>query len=343
MFHELKEKALTLAEQARFFGIAGSRWRQNHLLILCYHGVSLLDEHEWHPQLYLQPDYFEGRLDIILDLGYTVLPLQEGVTRLYAGTLPKKSVVVTFDDGTVDFYRCIYPALQKRSMPATLYLTTYYAQHRYPVFDMMLSYLLWRGRGQSVSALPLQSGQEAVVIPMDRYGRDSQHLQIRQYCNLVQWSTLKKNELLQQLAGEIGVDFAALLDERLLQIMSPDEIAALDPALVDLQLHTHRHRTPHDRALFIQEIDDNRRAIREILGRDKPLNHFCYPSGEHVAEFLPWLREAGIDSATTTDLGLAGRRSDPFLLPRLTETMTLSPVHFAAWLSGLAAFLPKRG
>jgi peptidoglycan/xylan/chitin deacetylase (PgdA/CDA1 family) len=343
MFHEIKEYALTLAEQARFFGIANSTWRQNRLLILCYHGVSLLDEHEWHPQLYLRRDYFEHRLDMILDQGYQVLPLQEGLTRMHAGSLPKKSVVVTFDDGTVDFYRYIYPALQKRSIPATLYLTTYYAQHRYPVFDMMLSYLLWHGRSKTVHSLPVQPRQEPVTIALDRAGRDEQHLLIRQYCNHHQWNTEEKNGLAQTLAAEIGVDYAALLEQRVLQIMSPAEIADLDPQVVDLQLHTHRHRTPHDRELFIKEIDDNRRAIAEILGRDKPLNHFCYPSGEHIGQFLPWLREAGIDSATTTDLGLAGCHSEPYLLPRLTETMTLSSAHFAAWLSGMAAFLPKRG
>jgi peptidoglycan/xylan/chitin deacetylase (PgdA/CDA1 family) len=342
MFHEIKEHALTLADKAHFFGIAASRWRQNRLLILCYHGVSLLDEHEWHPQLYLSRDYFERRLDLIRDLGYTVLPLQEGLSKMYAGRLPKKSVVITFDDGTVDFFLHIYPALQKRAMPATLYLTTYYAQHRYPVFDMMLSYLLWRGRGRQVSSLALGNGKEPVMIDNQRSGRDQLHLQIRQYCNSRQWNSRDKDDLLKTVAREIGVDYASLKEQRVLQIMSPEEIAALDPQLVDLQLHTHRHRTPRDRELFLKEINDNRRAMGEILGREKPLQHFCYPSGEHVAEFLPWLKEAGIESATTTDLGMAGRTSDRFLLPRLTETMTLSPAHFAAWLSGMAAFLPNR-
>jgi peptidoglycan/xylan/chitin deacetylase (PgdA/CDA1 family) len=342
MFHEIKEKALMLADKAHFFGLANSTWRQNRLLILCYHGVSMLDEHEWHPQLYLSREYFERRLDLILDLGYTVLPLQEGLSKLYAGKLPKKSVVITFDDGTVDFFQHIYPALQKRAMPATLYLTTYYAQHRHPVFDMMLSYLLWHGRGKAVRSLTQGEEKGPVMIDMNRAGRDQLHLQIRKYCNSQKWSTGEKDDLAQKLAKEIGVDYASLLEQRVLQIMSPSEIAALDPQIVDLQLHTHRHRTPHDKDLFIKEINDNRRAMAEILGREKSLHHFCYPSGEHVVEFLPWLKEAGIESATTTDLGLAGRQSDPLLLPRLTETMTLSSTHFAAWLSGLAEFLPKR-
>jgi peptidoglycan/xylan/chitin deacetylase (PgdA/CDA1 family) len=251
-------------------------------------------------------------------------------------------VVITFDDGTVDFFQHIYPALQKRAMPATLYLTTYYAQNRYPVFDMMLSYLLWCGRGRQVTSLALVFGNEPVVIDEQRPGRDHLHLQIRQYCNSRQWSSKEKDDFAHLLASEIGVDYAGLLRQRVLQIMSAQEIAALDPQLVDLQLHTHRHRTPHDRELFIKEIRENRRAIFEILGREKPLQHFCYPSGEHVAEFLPWLKEAGVESATTTDLGMAGRKSDRFLLPRLTETMTLSPTHLAAWLSGMAAFLPNR-
>lgn len=342
MIHEIKEKALGVAEKARFFGIAKSRWRQNRLLILCYHGVSVLDEHQWHPQLYLSREYFERRLDLILELGYRVLPLAEGLRLLYAGQLPPKSVVITFDDGTVDFYQHIYPALQKRALPATLYLTTYYALNRFPVFDMMLSYLLWRGRGKTTVVLALGEEREPVLIPMERRLRDERHLQIRRFCNREQWSTAEKNELLQRLAGDIEVAYGRLLEQRMLQIMSPQEIAALDPQLVDLQLHTHRHRTPHDRDLFLREIDDNRRAIQEITCRDHALRHFCYPSGEYIVPFLPWLRDAGIESATTTELGMASRSSEAYLLPRLTETMTLSSTHFAAWLSGMAAWLPNR-
>jgi hypothetical protein len=63
--------------------------------------------------------------------------------------------------------------------------------------------------------------------------------------------------------------------------MRLEEIGALDPAIVGVQLHTHRHRVPEQRDPFIREIDDNRRALADC-GLDPPrLTHFSYPSGVH--------------------------------------------------------------
>jgi peptidoglycan/xylan/chitin deacetylase (PgdA/CDA1 family) len=109
---------------------------------------------------------------------------------------------------------------------------------------------------------------------------------------------------------------------------------------VDIQLHTHRHRTPRDRDLFLREIEDNRNHIRDLTG--KTATHFCYPSGDYDPAFLPWLKEAGIVSATTCDTGLASPHSDPLLLPRMLDVSSLSSVEFEGWLTGISAAFPRR-
>ena len=73
--------------------------------------------------------------------------------------------------------------------------------------------------------------------------------------------------------------------------MSEDTVRALPRDLIDVQLHTHRHRAPRDRELFLREIRDNASVIRRLRGERSPMEHFCYPSGEYFGEFLGWLGE----------------------------------------------------
>jgi hypothetical protein len=95
-----------------------------------------------------------------------------------------------------------------------------------------------------------------------------------------------------------------------------------------------------DRQLFLREIEDNRNSIHEMTG--KIASHFCYPSGVWDRAFLPWLKEAGVKSATTCEFGLASQNSNPLLLPRLVDVSALSPIEFESWLTGVSAALPRR-
>ena len=127
MLATAKRSFLRASRRAGLFGLAArSRWRTQRLLILCYHGISIDDEHEWAPGLFMSPGDFEGRLRMLRDRKCNVLGLDDGIRRLYDGDLPPRSVVITFDDGTFDFHERAWPLLQAYEMPATVYLTTYY-------------------------------------------------------------------------------------------------------------------------------------------------------------------------------------------------------------------------
>jgi hypothetical protein len=125
MLASLKQTAYRMSNGAGLVARVGlDAWRRSRLLILCYHGVSAHDEHEWDPLLYVSTATFERRLALIRRHGCTVLSLDDAVRRLYARDLPARSVVFTFDDGYHDFRLRAWPALQRYSFPATVYLTT---------------------------------------------------------------------------------------------------------------------------------------------------------------------------------------------------------------------------
>jgi hypothetical protein len=150
-------------------------------------------------------------------------------------------------------------------------------------------------------------------------------------------STGQKNDLAAELACKLGVDYQELLRLRILQLLIPEEIAELAAHGIRFELHTHRHRTPLDRALFEKEILDNRAALESIPGV-RPV-HFCYPSGHYDRMFLPWLTEMGVVSATTCDPGLASRRDEPLLLPRFIDASGRTGLEFESWLTGVGAML----
>jgi peptidoglycan/xylan/chitin deacetylase (PgdA/CDA1 family) len=313
-----------------------SGWRTRRLLILCYHGVSLEDEHEWNSHLYMHPDLFRRRMRTLADLACNVLPFGDALDRLRTGTLPPRSVAITFDDGSYDFYRVAWPILREFRYPATLYFTTYYSDFNRPVFDVMCSYLLWKGRDRRLDwAAVLQSGEQ-----LDDEGRSRAERQIKSYAMRQQLSGSQKDELLAALAGRLGLDYEALCRRRLLHLITRGEARELAHAGVDIQLHTHRHRESRDRDRMLRELDDNRERIMAVTPVT-PL-HFCYTGGLHLPEFPSWLREYGLHSATTCEPGLARADSDPMLLPRLVDTTGLTDAEFVSWISGFAQWLPAR-
>jgi len=313
-----------------------SSWRRHRLLILGYHGVSLEDEHEWSPSLYLPPALFRDRMEDLRRMDCAVLPLGDALTRLYAGSLPPKAVTLTFDDGGYDFHEVAWPVLREYGFPATVYLTTYYSEYNRPVFDVMLSYLLWKGRLRSLS------WPEFLPAPvwLDERGRDQAVFRIRGRARQAELSGAQKDDVLAELAARLEVDYAALCARRILHLMTPAEAGEVASAGVDIQLHTHRHRVSLRRDLFLKELEDNRRSIAAIS--TAPALHFCYPNGLSRPAFQEFLRSAGVLSAVTMQAGLADMRTDRYSLPRVADVSTLTAAEFAGWVSGLASFLPRR-
>jgi peptidoglycan/xylan/chitin deacetylase (PgdA/CDA1 family) len=341
MLKTLKTTALSTARNAGILSATReSAWRRRRLLILGYHGIATADEHLWDGELYMHPETLRARFAALRAGGYEVLQLDDALRRMDAGTLPPRAVSLTFDDGAYDFLSHAVPLLREFGFPATVYLTTYYAQMQRPVFPTMLRYLLWKARDRTLPMDGLSSDSDAAPL-----GTSEQRLavffRIMAGCQARDASGAVKDDVLTECAKRLGIDYNALLSQRILQLMNPDEVANLPRDLVDVQLHTHRHRVPADRGLFEKEINDNRRLISEITGSPSAV-HFCYPSGVTSSHYLPWLRALGVVSATTCFPGLASPASEPLMLPRLIDTSHVSELEFEGWMSGVSAFLPRR-
>lgn len=321
--------------------VAASRWRQHRLMVLCYHGISMSDEHEGDPSLFMSRDTFRSRLAFLRDHRYNVLALDDALHRLHAGTLPARSVALTFDDGLHNFSARAVPLLEEFDFPATLYLTTYYCDVRLPAFNTALSYVLWRGRAHAGSIATLIEHGSPLRMQTDGERTDTVAAVLR-FADARGLSAVEKDALLETIASAVGVDLDAIRRDLTMHIMAPDTVRALPAPLIDVQLHTHRHRTPLDETLFRREIADNRGRIRDLRPDGRALSHFCYPSGVYAGEFLPWLQAEGVRYATTCVPDIVDTESNLLLLPRFVDTEHQPLETFAAWVSGLAALLPQR-
>jgi peptidoglycan/xylan/chitin deacetylase (PgdA/CDA1 family) len=319
--------------------VRDSVWRRRRLLILCYHGISLDDEHEWDSTLYMSPAEFEGRLRSIQRSGCTVLPLRDALEGLYGNDLREPTVAITFDDGLYDFISRAHPLLEKYGFPATVYLTTYYCERQQPVFPSFCSYVLWKGRDAVLDAAGILDLREQWDL-RTAAGRAAAFESIIGFADRRCLTAEQKTELAEAVARRLGLDYESLVAKRILHLLNPREVTQLALRGVDFQLHTHRHYGLPDRALFLREIHENRERIRAMVGSEP--THFCYPCGYYEREWLAWLGEAGVAFAATSEPGLASPRAHPLLLPRVVDTRHLAPVEFEAWLGGVGALLPRR-
>ena len=279
---------------------------------------------------------FRSRLELLRSTHCNVMPLGAALDGVRSGRLPQRAVALTLDDGESSIYLRAWPMLREFGYPATLYWTTYYSERPYAVFDPMLSYLLWKGRGKQLH-LDDPSLNVRLESERDRFGA---FRSIYQAAKTREWTAAAKEDFLVGLSGRLGVDYGDIKKKRILHMISPEEAARMCAEGLDLQLHTHRHRVPRDASQPANELQDNVKII-EGVGARRPV-HFCYPSGSYTAELEVWLRDNGVVSAATCEPGLVQRRTNPYFLPRMLDKENFAPVEFKGWLSGLFPWMTKR-
>ena len=90
------------------------------------------------PQLEIDPGLFARQMRRLAKGGWRTVSLARALT----GDLPAKSLVITFDDGTADFWDHARPALAEVGFTATLFVFDLFIPDFIPFIDEMLLALL---------------------------------------------------------------------------------------------------------------------------------------------------------------------------------------------------------
>ncbi|MFC1510098.1 polysaccharide deacetylase family protein [Candidatus Omnitrophota bacterium] len=90
--------------------------------IVMYHNVENIDLHKSN---WTSVTAFKQQMDFLRRYNYNVISLETLVTAIENGeSLPKKSIVITFDDGYENNYLNAFPLLENYGFPATIFIPT---------------------------------------------------------------------------------------------------------------------------------------------------------------------------------------------------------------------------
>lgn len=128
MFLESLDKMATLY---LFHPIArlAKRDRCVRIPILMYHSISDDFPNRMHPYYWTGTSVraFSCQMQFLRNTGYSVLSLRDALLRIGSGCgTETKQVVITFDDGFLDFYTEAFPILAKHGFVASVFLPTAY-------------------------------------------------------------------------------------------------------------------------------------------------------------------------------------------------------------------------
>lgn len=326
----------TLARMTGLFALSQHITRKQ-LRVLCYHGMSVGDQHVFMPFLFMRAATFENRLRVLKKRGVAVVSLDEGLARLRQGTNTNAETVITIDDGWKTTLTIAAPLLKKYGFPACLYITTEHLESGADVFNVVLQYLIWRSKHESLvlkNVHPALDGtynlRESVVTSVlgiiDAARR-----------NL---SLDERQRALAAVAEALEVDLVEVLREGRFGLIDENEIRGTLGTGIDIQLHTHTHQLPEESFEAMRaEIETNRTIVERILGG--PRNHFCYPSGKYHSEHPAWLGKLGVASATTCDAGMNDPTTPLLLMKRYLDRDDFSDLEFEAEIAGFTELARK--
>jgi peptidoglycan/xylan/chitin deacetylase (PgdA/CDA1 family) len=304
-------------------------------LILLYHRVAESGSDPW--QLAVTAQHFEEHLQILKRYARPI-PLRKLSAYIRDGGLPRRSVIVTFDDGYADNLLNAKPLLEKHAVPATIFVTTgYTGQDREFWWDELERVLLQPGRlprelrlsvrgsdyywdlGESADYDETTQRRHLGWRAWAEDGPTVRHSIYRSIWQLMHpMSDDERRPIREELLLWAGVTGSARPTHRTL---TGGEITDLSrDRLIEVGAHTVTH--PQLSALSAEsaerQIGESKACLEEMLG--EPVTSFAYPFGrecDYSSETVGLVQQAGFDCACTTSVGAVQRGSNRFQLPRV--------------------------
>lgn len=305
------------------------RQLRDQLAILMFHGIEShpLSPPCWHV---LDAEMFSRQLQF-LRKHFVLLPLDEALARLTAGTLPKRAATLTFDDGTRNLATVAAPVLKAFDAPAGVFVTTGPMGSRETLWADRLWLAFARTAKAAVDLASLGLGFFSLQNDAER-GSAYQSI-VHQLKDLSDETRIATCDYIVAELGKAHDD-----DPGPFQLLSWDEARTLArESAVTLHPHSVTHpilsRCSDSKVRY--EIEESCAALERETGSAP--EGFAYPNGR-LQDFddrsRRVLRERGVRWSLSTVEGFAERGSDPYALPRIGIGGDLTLAGFRLLASG---------
>jgi len=269
------------------------------------------------PLLPGEPDArtFDGILGWI-GAQFQVLDPLEACERLFAGTLPARPAVITFDDGYRDNHAVALPLLRRHRMKAAFFVATGYLDTGMMFNDRVIE-AVRRCKVDSIR-MPTLGGTAPRALPLSDL--DQRRRALDEIIDCIKFlppdERLEQVERLEHQCGDEGEQAAATM------MMTPEQVVDLQRQGMQVGGHTRTH--PILRVLddpeAVAEIAGGREDLKAILGEAPAL--FAYPNGKRGRDYdlrdERIVESAGFSYAFATDNAAADRNCSRFAIPRFT-------------------------
>jgi peptidoglycan/xylan/chitin deacetylase (PgdA/CDA1 family) len=276
---------------------------------------------------------FRAQMEL-LSRDYHPISLDDAIRKLRADEdLPKRAVIVTFDDGYADNYEVAMPILNEFGIPATFYV----------IVDCVEKHTLpWPGRLRfAFHKTRAEFWKDASDKSWALGDSPARERAFQAACGVCAKSgAQERNDLVTRIETELGVCLPAESDSLM---MTPDRLMSL----VDHGHVVGSHTMTHPNMAHVNEneaqweLAESKRRLDSMLGT--PIKHFAYPCpalsppwSEHTVQQT---RAGGYESAVTTDDGLMQRGQNLLCLPRIRPTKSVEGLRWnlESALAGRAA------
>lgn len=272
-----------------------------------------------------------------LAANYNCLSLPDAIDLLRKGMLPRRSVIVTFDDGYLDNLTLALPILRAYGVPATIYITTGIVENTTNLWWYELESIIrcekrldyrWNGKCRTEKIV----GHRRKLACFNRLSLMLKHM-----------TPVNQNRLLDQLRNGSGTPPFSYRRH----VLDCNQVRALaDDPLITIGAHTHHHQvlSTLNEGQLRREVETSKRLLEKWI--ENSVSHLAYPFGGRNQAGRREFRiaeELGFESATTTRIGHfhSFHATQLHALPRIAISHSDTMTSFRWKLSGLECLMRR--